>query len=166
MTKSEIAWATGLFEGEGCFYFSGGSRQRLANAGLAMTDEDVVIKFGNVVGFGNISGPTKRGSNKPVWLWNAAAFEYFQQLVCYFWSYLGIRRKNKVKEVLNRYHSRKMKEFHKKKRQFTRLPKWAVTEIKDLLKRGETQRAIADKFGVSRGLISRISTNHRHRGAL
>jgi hypothetical protein len=52
----EIAWAAGLFEGEGTIVIAGnngikGCRIQLA---VEMVDEDVVRKFARIAGFGSI----------------------------------------------------------------------------------------------------------------
>ena len=55
MTASaeEIAWAAGLFEGEGSIYPSG-SGVRLA---LKMTDEEPIRRFAKIVKRGSVYGP-------------------------------------------------------------------------------------------------------------
>ena len=55
----DLAWAAGLFEGEGCFTFQGSKKARtrggrLGKAQLSMTDEDVVRKFHTIMGFGSL----------------------------------------------------------------------------------------------------------------
>lgn len=52
-TEAEIAWAAGLFEGEGTITTSGG-RPRLA---LKMTDVEPVQRFAEIVGYGRLYGP-------------------------------------------------------------------------------------------------------------
>ena len=52
MSTSEVAWAAGLFEGEGTITHSGG-RPRLA---LKMTDDWPVRRFAEIVG-GSVYGP-------------------------------------------------------------------------------------------------------------
>jgi hypothetical protein len=52
-TAEEIAWAAGLFEGEGCFTHAHG----LVNARLQMTDLDILERFGRIAGVGYIYGP-------------------------------------------------------------------------------------------------------------
>jgi hypothetical protein len=66
-----------------------------------MTDLDVVAHFGEVMGFGNIYGPSGLGTrNKPMYTWAAYGFEHAQATVAAFWPYLGERRKAKAVEVL------------------------------------------------------------------
>lgn len=58
--RADIAWAAGLFEGEGCFYLGNGqSGGKYARAPLSSTDQDVVKHFHRVVGVGTI-GPARK----------------------------------------------------------------------------------------------------------
>lgn len=74
----EVAWAAGLFEGEGCFSMQrrsgkgrGSVRHVLLTATLSTTDEDVIRRFAAAVGMGNVTGPLRRGG-KPVWRWTVS----------------------------------------------------------------------------------------------
>ena len=66
-TEEEIAWAAGLFEGEGCFSYS----QRRARASMSLTDLDVLERFQRVVGCGAIGIANKgwRPHHKQAWQW-------------------------------------------------------------------------------------------------
>lgn len=49
MTEVEIAWAAGIFEGEGCFTTMSNQRgKKYIGLQVNMTDEDVVLKLYNV----------------------------------------------------------------------------------------------------------------------
>ena len=73
MTASaeEIAWAAGLFEGEGSIYPSG----RGVRLALKMTDEEPIRRFAKIVKRGSVYGPYsyERWSDghkrKPFWTW-------------------------------------------------------------------------------------------------
>jgi hypothetical protein len=74
-SSEEIAWAAGLFEGEGCIsHMQRGSGLDLQIA-LAMTDEEVVRRFDAVVDRGRVYGPylpPSHGSRrKQFWRWAA-----------------------------------------------------------------------------------------------
>ena len=59
-TETEIAWAAGLFEGEGSIGFRGGSRGYVyayLNLQLRSTDQDVVYRFHQIISEGNVNGP-------------------------------------------------------------------------------------------------------------
>ena len=99
--KDDIAWAAGLFEGEGCI--SVGSKRRPTHAprvSLSTTDEDVVRRFAVIVRCGRVSGPHRKGKYKPFWLWKTGTFEHFQYIVCLLWYWLCNRRRQRAKEIL------------------------------------------------------------------
>jgi hypothetical protein len=106
-TREEIAWAAGLFEGEGCIAYAeqitSGKRYGYPRVSLAMTDLDVLEHFKQVLGFGNIT-PQRRyaAHHKPSWVWSAAGFQWSQALVAMFWPWLGNRRRSRAIDVLTR----------------------------------------------------------------
>lgn len=99
--RSEVMWAAGLFEGEGCI--SSWRRKDTHTPQLTMnltsTDEDVVRRFHGIVGIGTVTGPHDRG-HKPTWSWRASGFPSAQAVVAMLWDGLGIRRKARAKELL------------------------------------------------------------------
>lgn len=102
-----VAWAAGLFEGEGCFYVKNDSRpgrKPRPVAALKMTDEDVVKLFLATVRYGTVSGPHKSLSrdgrtHKPVWTWRCTGDDV---LAVYdlLLPWLGERRRHRGMEVL------------------------------------------------------------------
>lgn len=102
-----IAWAAGLFEGEGTFTRSrANGRYRLA-AALAMNDEEVVRHFHRVLGFGRvyrISPPSWQhdGKRNPVqWRWQTGKEHEFRRLVDLLDPYLSHRRRERAYGLLN-----------------------------------------------------------------
>jgi hypothetical protein len=70
-STAEIAWAAGLFEGEGTIVIDA-RRVRLT---VRMTDEDVLTHFRDVVG-GHVYGPYQYQQpdghvRKPFWVWHS-----------------------------------------------------------------------------------------------
>jgi hypothetical protein len=53
-TDRDIAWAAGLFEGEGCLSFSTVRGERYPQAMLKTTDRDVLARFHRIVVVGAI----------------------------------------------------------------------------------------------------------------
>ena len=104
----DVAWAAGLFEGEGCWFWhrradskARGRGSLTGKAQLSMTDEDVVRRFAAVVGFGNIVFMPIRGNmQKPQWRWTAQAARDVRSLSAMFAPYAGNRRAAKAAEVL------------------------------------------------------------------
>jgi hypothetical protein len=99
----ELAWAAGLFEGEGCIRAHSQSRSSVQMT-LAMTDEDSVRRFHRAVsGLGNVTGPyVQKEGWKPAWAWRCSKFEHVQAIVVFLWYGLGDRRRAKCLEVLQR----------------------------------------------------------------
>ena len=105
-----IAWAAGLFEGEGCFYVTKPKRRNgygfyeYPSASLKMTDEDVVRRFHKIVGFGSVSFVSRKNKNKKwkdAWNWYCYGFEYTGKLFKMFAPFLGIRRLATGKKILS-----------------------------------------------------------------
>jgi hypothetical protein len=66
--REEIAWAAGVFEGEGCMTVSNGRPTMRLNS----TDEDTPRRFFEIVGAGKVYGPYARAwPRKAVWIWVA-----------------------------------------------------------------------------------------------
>lgn len=103
--REHLAWAAGLFEGEGCFAVHTG-RDRSLCIRLKMTDEDVVQSFYAIVGVGSVTGPYHEGKKKPIWIWQAGAFEDAQAVIAMLWAWLHIRRQQRIKAILAVFHSR------------------------------------------------------------
>lgn len=107
-TMADIAWAAGLFEGEGCITHGsyGGSKARTPVLALQMTDEDVVRKFASTLGFGCLTGPLRNGEHKPTWRWNAQGLRDVQAALALFWNFLGARRRERAAEILREARER------------------------------------------------------------
>lgn len=91
----QIAWAAGLFEGEGCFTACRARRgpRQYMRASLAMTDEDVVRDFAAAVGVGRVNGPYRTTENrKPQWRWDLHGYGACQAFVQALMPWLGDRR--------------------------------------------------------------------------
>ena len=99
----DVAWMAGLFEGEGCFTFSGGS----VRATLAMTDEDVVVRFGDLV------GKRVREDRKPSLLREGIKAMYEVRLsgrdavefMALVKPHMGSRRQARIEELMGRYYN-------------------------------------------------------------
>lgn len=98
-TEIEIAWAAGLFEGEGYIVFPKGNSVKL---GLEMTDEDVVRKFRNIVACGTFTGPKQRPNRKPIWTWYINERDQVRNLIERFIPHLGRRRLEKALAAIER----------------------------------------------------------------
>lgn len=98
-SKIDLAWAAGLFEGEGTF--GNGNKKSLATS-ITSTDKDVLEHFQKIVGLGNINGPlkTKKPHWKPCYTWSCGGGEKPQALAVMLWKWLGPRRRAQIHKAL------------------------------------------------------------------
>lgn len=89
MKATELAWAAGFFDGEGCTSIKQGSRISL-RLSVGQTNQITLKRFQNAVGYGTINGPYK--VKKLNWTphsqwntWSDAALIVIQKL----WKYLS-----------------------------------------------------------------------------
>lgn len=104
MNDLDLAWAAGLFEGEGCISMRREGRKRLSVT-LSSSDEDVVRRFYEVVGVGTVLGPYRPSNAKPhykdFWRWSADGPNALQLMSrSAFVSFLGERRTSRLNEVM------------------------------------------------------------------
>jgi len=98
--REQLAWAAGLFEGEGCFGAYHRQKQRTVIASLAMTDGDVVRRFAAVIGIGQARGPRQRRPNEqPMYEWSVQSAPDVLKVISLLSPWLGERRKAKSIEV-------------------------------------------------------------------
>ena len=95
----DIAWAAGLFEGEGCI----GKDKISRYAAMEMTDKDVMEDFVKIVGYGKLRGPYKRGEFKPTYRWKVTKRLELKRILELFLPFLKARRTSKANEAL-RHH--------------------------------------------------------------
>lgn len=159
--REKLAWAAGLFEGEGNFSFQSSKRtSRKIVARLLSTDEDVVREFHNVIGLGSVYGPRKTSGNKPAWEWTTTSFEDAQAVVTLLWPWLKSRRRQAAKAMLVRYHQ----VVTDPRKHFTLARRHTVaehTEIKQLYALGMRQSELAKKFNRSPASICLIVNDKR-----
>lgn len=96
----DVAWAAGLFEGEGCISLpkSGGVR-----VSLAMTDPDIVERFHRIVGFGKTFNRAPSGTGtKKVYGWYVNDRRDIAQFLELIGHLLGQRRTARAIEALER----------------------------------------------------------------
>ena len=109
LCREELAWAGGLFTGEGTTGYSlNGTRVRRIRMQLQMTTEADVQRFHKAVGsLGTIIGPrdmTKWNPNaKPLYRWGVANFEGVQAIIAMLWPWLGNTKKAQAAKALTAY---------------------------------------------------------------
>lgn len=134
-----IAWAAGLFEGEGSFQIGNNKGRGIV---ISSTDKDVLDRLRDNFG-GNIYEITKRKSHwKDAWIWTVRkeeAIKFYQQIKPYL---LG-RRRNRGEEW------------------FSKLPiKKDKSKLIELFKQGKTHQQIADELGLERSSVTKYLNRH------
>jgi hypothetical protein len=90
-SRENLAWAAGLFEGEGCITRRQGVQTNLV---MTMTDEDVVRRFHAIIGHGKVYGPYKTKTGvKLQWRWACTGSKHCIAVLAALWCFLGERRK-------------------------------------------------------------------------
>lgn len=114
-TPEEIAWAAGLFEGEGSVSLKHDKRGNPAPVlSLGMTDQDTVEKFAAIIGVNQPHRFTPGPSHyKDMYRWQTQSIAVFRQVMEQFWPYLSYRRRQKFLEV---YTATRHVEVHHKDR--------------------------------------------------
>lgn len=109
MKKTDVAWAAGLFEGEGCITLTrptfqkkrGVSRYAYYRLILQMSDEDVVIRFMQIVGEGRISIVTPKITNHKIgYRWGCSDRDGVEKILNMLLPFLGERRSARARECL------------------------------------------------------------------
>jgi endogenous inhibitor of DNA gyrase (YacG/DUF329 family) len=96
----EVAWAAGLYEGEGtCGLFG---RQRVTtNVQIQMTDLEPLERCRDALGFGYVDGPQRRRQGwKPIYVWRVGKAA---EIVAFFdavWPFLSERRKEQARPLI------------------------------------------------------------------
>jgi hypothetical protein len=106
--RIDIAWATGLFEGEGTLgVFGNGATAKVSSMTLVMSDEQTVRRFAAIAGVGRIDGPLHyKNSVKPLWRWRLTKTYDAARLIRRMWPLLGDRRREQARPILERATAR------------------------------------------------------------
>lgn len=103
ISEAEIAWAAGLFEGEGCIVISPGATGQLRVAlHLASTDLDVVETFHRIVGAGGIHKKTKKvkSHHKQQYQWGLGTNAQCDRILRLLVPWFGLRRGARAREAI------------------------------------------------------------------
>jgi hypothetical protein len=95
----EIAWAGGLFEGEGTITLVG-SKYKQPSLRLGMVDLDIVERFRDVVGVGAIYTERRPAPRQDLYRWVTNRRSDCLRVVSELWPHLGDRRRARALEVL------------------------------------------------------------------
>lgn len=110
LSREELAWAAGLYDGEGSTIFFETPRKTAGNylhirAAVAQDkDPGVLNRFRAAVGeIGKVYGPYKRPPARLQWRYDAGGFERTQAVIAMLWPWLSQPKRRQAVEALNRY---------------------------------------------------------------
>lgn len=100
-SNTERAWAAGLFEGEGWITDRDKNGVQI---GLGMTDRDVVERFAEIAGYGNVRVKidTRAEQNKTMFIWEAKKTSEVMRILSFMLPYFGVRRWSRAMSALTR----------------------------------------------------------------
>lgn len=106
--NNRLAWATGIFEGEGTMgVYPWGGKNTIVVMQVMMSDEDVLLRFAEAVGAGAVNGPFNyKNSVKPIYRWRLNRQKDIHDLLTAMLPLLGERRTAKARDVLDWIESR------------------------------------------------------------
>ena len=99
--ETDLAWAAGLIEGEGCFTLHSKKHPYFL---LDMTDKDVLEKFQSIFPFVTLRGPyyhKDRPQYKPRWRIDAFGPKC-RHIILQTYKYYGIRRRTCIDQLLEK----------------------------------------------------------------
>ena len=103
----QLAWAAGLYEGEGSIYLDRSDQRRRdgrvrIGMSLSTTDQDVAMCFWDYVRVGAVFGPyTAAKGTKPYWTWHLRNATQVKALATELAPLLSIRRRKQIAEALS-----------------------------------------------------------------
>jgi hypothetical protein len=100
--KEELAWAAGLFDGEGNSILR---EYNVAAVNMGQSDRFVLDRFKTAIGgFGTIglnkNGKDSHGDTKWMWRYQTARAEYVQHIMCVLWKWLSPIKKEQIRSVM------------------------------------------------------------------
>lgn len=112
--KESIAWAAGIFEGEGCISLIRHKQKNyISNRAMLCvtnTDLDILIKFREILGIGYVR-PLKTTKlsqgRKQLYRWIATSFDEFDEAIKILKPFMSNKRLSKLEKVLSERTPRK-----------------------------------------------------------
>lgn len=123
MNREELAWAAGLFDGEGYVGCNKHTKKKYRHLriNVGQTDTEVLCRFSDAVGLGRINGPTKARpghfGKKEMWTLSINGYEEVQAAVAMLWRWLsGPKRRQATLALLDAREYYKTVRKHVRKR--------------------------------------------------
>lgn len=91
MDSHALAWAAGLFDGEGCTHYKVESKRSRPNLviSIGQIDRQVLDRFHEAVGQGTVNGPYRHGKWAPMYQFQAFGLERCEEIMRLLWPWLG-----------------------------------------------------------------------------
>jgi hypothetical protein len=161
----DIAWAAGVFEGEGCISTASrqlvrGKTRSYPRITVAMTDRDVVERVQKILDVGSIHS-SPRGKNKTMWYLNISNAGDVTYVLRLFFPYLGDRRREKALWAL-----RVCKENFQRTKENTNTAKLNADKAREIrlkLVAGVPPPELAREYDVGRSTIYGIKWGKSYR---
>lgn len=103
-SRENLAWAGGLFEGEGCISLDKKpAGKKSARLRITSTDKDVLDRFRMIIGVGVLNGPyinRRHPHYKPKWAYSASGGRSVYPVLVALWPFLCSRRQAKAEEAI------------------------------------------------------------------
>lgn len=106
--NANIAWAAGLFEGEGNIAFTGKNSVSLQ---IGSTDLDCLEKLQDVLSLGAIYGPKLKDGRKPFYTWNLGRGPDVKRVLELFIPWFCSRRLVRAQEAIDRLKGGRCKNY-------------------------------------------------------
>lgn len=108
--KSELAWAAGFFDGEGCTtaHLGYGKERLQPRMRLSQMSKDEVpetlLRFQKAVQLGKLYGPY-RGTKNPFYVWAATRLADVESVVKLLWPFLSSPKRQQIKKCFVAYRA-------------------------------------------------------------
>jgi hypothetical protein len=104
MDREALAYAAGLFDGEGTIWTRGRSPGLGLRLFVQQNHPDVLERFRAAVGLGRVVGPyTRKGVHKPFWQYEITDWRGVQAVVAMLWIFLGVVKREQIVRVFRQY---------------------------------------------------------------
>lgn len=101
--ETNLAWAAGLFDGEGSTCLSSSGDKNTIAMSLYQNNRDTLQRFKAVVQRGEIYGPYQRKGPNPIYCWKVGGFERTVETLTALWPYLTLQKRTQAVKVLELY---------------------------------------------------------------
>ena len=99
--KTELAWAAGFFDGEGCFSIKGRRRKLRLSMSITQVDRRPLDRFVAAIGYGLVAGPYQPPSHRGKPYYGVYITGEAAEIIAEFLSmYLGEPKKEQLQRVL------------------------------------------------------------------